>query len=91
MSPGSVLSAALVASAVFIIESVDAFRKGGDDALEPDGGAGGFALIGESVLPMVHDLNSAEGREAAGFTDDQLAVLEGHVRDRGVPHVARAA
>ena len=70
--PGrSVLSAALVASAVFMIVSVDAFRKGGDDALEPDGGAGGFALIGESVLPMVHDLNSAEGREASGLLDDE--------------------
>ncbi|MDQ3171646.1 MAG: FtsX-like permease family protein [Acidobacteriota bacterium] len=70
--PGrSVLSAALVASAVFMIVSVDAFRKGGDDALEPDGGAGGFALIGESVLSMVHDLNSAEGREASGLLDDE--------------------
>ncbi|MDQ3070027.1 MAG: FtsX-like permease family protein [Acidobacteriota bacterium] len=67
--PGrSVLSAALVASAVFMIVSVDAFRKGPDDALEPDGGAGGFAIIGESSLPMVHDLNSAEGRDAAGLT-----------------------
>jgi hypothetical protein len=75
--PGrSVLSAALVASAVFMIVSVDAFRKGGDDALEPDGGAGGFAIIGESALPMVHDLNSAEGREAAGLFDPDGA-LEG--------------
>jgi len=66
--PGrSVLSAALVASAVFMIVSVDAFRKGVDDALEHDGGAGGFALIGESAMPMVHDLNSPEGREAAGL------------------------
>ena len=69
--PGrSVLSAALVASAVFMIVSVDAFRKGGDDALEPDGGAGGFALIGESVMPMVHDLNAPGGRDAAGLMDD---------------------
>ncbi len=73
--PGrSVLSAALVASAVFMIVSVDAFRKGGDDALEPDGGAGGFAIIGESVLPMVHDLNSAEGREAAGIFNNADAL-----------------
>jgi putative ABC transport system permease protein len=73
--PGrSVLSAALVASAVFMIVSVDAFRKGADHALEPDGGAGGFAIIGESALPMVHDLNSVEGREAAGLfgADDAL-------------------
>jgi hypothetical protein len=73
--PGrSVLSAALVASAVFMIVSVDAFRKGGDDGLAPDGGAGGFAIIGESALPMVHDLNSAEGREAAGLFDADAAL-----------------
>ena len=74
--PGrSVLSAALVASAVFMIVSVDAFRKGGDDALEPDGSAGGFAIIGESVLPMVHNLNLPEGREAAGLiaANDSIA------------------
>lgn len=74
--PGrSVLSAALVASAVFMIVSVDAFRKHTDDTLDPHGGAGGFALIGESALPMVHDLNSAEGRDAAGLfgADEALA------------------
>ncbi|HEX6322578.1 MAG TPA: FtsX-like permease family protein [Vicinamibacterales bacterium] len=75
--PGrSVLSAALVASAVFMIVSVDAFRKGVDDELEPDGGAGGFAIIGESALPMVHDLNSADGREAAGLFDADDALQD---------------
>lgn len=73
--PGrSVLSAALVAAAVFLIVSVDAFRKGGDEDLRPDGGAGGFALVGESAVPLVHDLNTPEGREDAGLlVDDALA------------------
>lgn len=73
--PGrSVLSAALVAAAVFLIVSVDAFRKGGDADLDPRGGSGGFALVGEAVVPIVHDLNSPEGREGAGLlVDDTLA------------------
>jgi len=73
--PGrSVLSAALVAAAVFLIVSVDAFRKGGDHDLDPRGGSGGFALVGEAVVPIVHDLNSPEGREGAGLlVDDDLA------------------
>ncbi|MBA3948610.1 MAG: ABC transporter permease [Acidobacteria bacterium] len=73
--PGrSVLSAALVAAAVFLIVSVDAFRKGGEEGLEPKGGAGGFALVGESVVPFVHDLNTPQGREDAGMIlDDDVA------------------
>ncbi|MEX2273613.1 MAG: ABC transporter permease [Vicinamibacterales bacterium] len=73
--PGrSVLSASLVAAAVFLIVSVDAFRRGGDETLEPHGGAGGFALIGESVVPIVHDLNTPEGRENAGLIlDDSVS------------------
>ena len=70
--PGrSVLSAALVAAAVFLIVSVDAFRKGGDEDLRPEGGAGGFALVGESAVPLVHDLNTPEGREDAGLLVDE--------------------
>jgi len=72
--PGrSVLSASLVAAAVFLIVSVDAFRKGGDESLDPKGGSGGFALIGESAVPIVHDLNSPQGREDAGLILDEAA------------------
>jgi ABC-type antimicrobial peptide transport system permease subunit len=49
----------LLGSGAFLIASVGAFRldtKGGS-------GTGGFAYIGESALPIVHDLNSAEGRD----------------------------
>jgi ABC-type antimicrobial peptide transport system permease subunit len=64
--PGrSVLSAALIASAVFIIVSVDAFRKGsGEVAGDRSSGTGGYALLGSSEVPLVHNPNTTEGREA---------------------------
>jgi putative ABC transport system permease protein len=64
--PGrSVLSAALIASAAFIIVSVDAFRKGGGDiAGDRSSGTGGYALIATSEIPLVHNPNDAAGRDA---------------------------
>ena len=64
--PGrSVLSAALIASAAFIIVSVDAFRKGGGEVTgDRSSGTGGYALIATSELPLVHNPNDAAGREA---------------------------
>jgi ABC-type lipoprotein release transport system permease subunit len=64
--PGrTVLSAALIASATFIIVSVDAFRKSGG-AIDADrhSGTGGFALIADSELPLLYNPNEAAGREA---------------------------
>src|SRR5688572_3451727 len=68
--PGrSVLCIALIASAAFIIVSVDAFRRrSGVEALERKSGNGGFPLLAESLLPLVHDLNTPEGREALNLT-----------------------
>ena len=64
--PGrSVLSAALIASAAFIIVSVDAFRRGGSELTEDrKTGTGGFALLARSELPIVPGLNDQPGREA---------------------------
>ena len=64
--PGrSVLSAALIASAAFIIVSVDAFRKsGGEIAGDRSSGTGGYALIATSEIPLVHNPNDASGRDA---------------------------
>ncbi len=57
--PGrSVLCIAQIACATFLIVSVDAFRQTGDS-----GGTGGYPLVAESVLPLIHDPNSAAGRE----------------------------
>ncbi|HEY7474654.1 MAG TPA: FtsX-like permease family protein, partial [Vicinamibacterales bacterium] len=66
--PGrSLTSAGLVAAAVFLLVSVDAFRKGGAPDLGSASGTGGFALIGEASLPIVNDVSTPEGRDAAGL------------------------
>jgi hypothetical protein len=64
--PGrSVLSIAVVASAVFILISVDAFRRGEQLADSgPRSGVGGYSLIVETLLPIVHDPNSQAGKDA---------------------------
>lgn len=79
--PGrSVLCIALIASATFIIVAVDAFRRGDQTNREDDfslskinrhnSGSGGFPLLAESLLPLVHDPNSSEGREALNLAGD---------------------
>ncbi len=60
----SVMSAALIASAAFIIVSVDAFRRGEVDAGDTRSGTGGFALIARSEVPILSTPNDAAGREA---------------------------
>jgi hypothetical protein len=66
--PGrSLTAAALVAAAVFLLVSVDSFRKHAGDDRGPASGTGGFALIAESALPLVHDPSTAEGRDALGL------------------------
>ena len=61
----TVLSAALIASAAFIIVSVDAFRReGGELTTDPKSGTGGYTLFAESELPLLHNPNDASGREA---------------------------
>ena len=59
----SVLSAALIAAAAFIIVSVDAFRKGSAFSSDRHSGTGGFALLGESEVPLLASPNEAAGRE----------------------------
>lgn len=78
--PGrSVLCIALVGAATFIIVSVGAFRRdGSSDSFEPKSGTGGYELIGESLLPIVHNTNSEEGRESLnlGSSSKELAGVE---------------
>jgi hypothetical protein len=57
----TVLSAALIASAAFIIVAVDAFRRGGGEiAGDRRSGTGGYVLLAESELPIVQNPNSPE-------------------------------
>jgi hypothetical protein len=58
----------LVAAAVFLIVAVDAFKRDTRATGPGWSGSGGFALIGESVVPMVHDPSTPEGREALGLS-----------------------
>src|SRR5262249_22128301 len=73
--PGrSVLCIALIASAAFIIVSVDAFRRDSRaGALDKNSGNGGCPLMAESLLPIVYDLNGEQGRDELNLNDDKLA------------------
>jgi putative ABC transport system permease protein len=67
--PGrSVLSMAVVASATFILISVDAFRRSGDASpTDIHSGTGGYALIVETTVPIAQDPNGPDGRELLGL------------------------
>jgi putative ABC transport system permease protein len=70
----SVLSAALIAAATFIIVSVDAFRRGGGELTQSvQSGTGGYALIARSELPVIQNPNEASGREALLIQAPELA------------------
>jgi ABC-type lipoprotein release transport system permease subunit len=75
--PGrSQLCVALIASAAFILVSMEAFRKDSQSlTLEPGSGTGGYPLIAESDFPIVHDPNSEEGREALGIPKSEVPAL----------------
>ncbi len=64
--PGrSVVAIAVIASATFILISVDAFRRSGAPGdTGPGSGLGGYSLLVETLLPVVNDPNTVEGRDA---------------------------
>jgi len=62
--PGrSVLSIALIASAVFLVVALDAFRQAPVAWSDPKSGAGGFPFAAESQVPLFWDPNTAAGRD----------------------------
>jgi putative ABC transport system permease protein len=64
----SVLSLALIAFASFVLVSVGAFKKDvSASSNERTSGTGGFALMAESVAPLMHDPNTADGRDGLGL------------------------
>ncbi|MFA5909738.1 MAG: FtsX-like permease family protein [Vicinamibacterales bacterium] len=64
----SVLSLALIAFACFVLVSVGAFRKDpASGAGDKTSGTGGFALMAESVAPLMHDPNTPDGRDGLGL------------------------
>lgn len=63
-------SVALVAVATFVIVSVTAFRKdGAEGAHERVSGTGGYDLIVETAVPLMHDPATSAGRTALNLTD----------------------
>jgi hypothetical protein len=74
----SLLTAGLIASAVFLIVSLQAFHL--EAAASPndrESGTGGFTLYAESVAPILFDLNTSAGRESLNLRDDAETVLQG--------------
>lgn len=64
----SVLSLALIAFASFVLVSVGAFKKDVTaSTADAQSGTGGYALMAESVAPLMHDPNTPRGREELGL------------------------
>lgn len=61
----------MMAGGIFLVVAVNTFRMNTGDDTRRDSGTGGFALIGESSLPVYEDLNSKTGWEAFGL-DEKL-------------------
>lgn len=70
----AVTTVGLLASGCFVIAAIGAFRLDATrDAQERRSGTGGFQFIGETTLPVVHDLETKVGREFYGLSPEDLA------------------
>ncbi len=69
LNPGrSLLCAALVASASFVIVAVGAYGlRFGEETRDLESGAGGFDLVAEADVSILADLSSVDGRYELGF------------------------
>jgi ABC-type antimicrobial peptide transport system permease subunit len=81
----SLATIGILASGVFMVVSVNSFRKSPEAySSRRDTGTGGFALVAESALPIYEDLNSAKGRESYAIDDAAVAsvtVVPMRIRD----------
>ena len=69
----SLATIALLASGSFLVASIGAFKLSSDESSEKrSSGTGGFALIGETTLPVVQNLNEQTGREFFGLNERTL-------------------
>jgi len=70
----SLATVGLLACGSFLVAAVGANRLDAQrDATQRSSGTGGFALLGETTLPIVHDLNTAAGREFFGLESNTVA------------------
>jgi putative ABC transport system permease protein len=69
----SVATIALLAAGSFMVIAVAANRLDAEaDAHQRSSGTGGFALLGETALPVLHDLNTEDGRDFFGVNAQDL-------------------
>jgi hypothetical protein len=67
----------MLASGCFLIVAVAAFQlDANQQTLSRSSGTGGFALLGESALPIIQDLNSPRGREFFGLNQADLRKVD---------------
>lgn len=74
----------MMAGGIFLVVAVNAFRMQAGDDTQRSSGTGGFALVGESSLPVYEDLNSKTGWEAFGLDEKlmpQVRVVPFRVRE----------
>jgi putative ABC transport system permease protein len=80
----SLATVAMLASGAFLIVSIGVFRLDANrDATKRTSGTGGFALIGESTMPVVADLNTKAGRETFALNEsdfENVSVVQFRVR-----------
>jgi ABC-type antimicrobial peptide transport system permease subunit len=69
----SMATVGMLACGSFMIASIGVFQKDATiDANEPTSGTGGFALIGEAAIAVVHDMNDAGQRADHYSLDEEL-------------------
>lgn len=69
----SLATVAMLACGSFLIVSIGVFRLDANrDATKKTSGTGGFALIGETTMPVVHDLNAESGRDFFALNERDL-------------------
>jgi putative ABC transport system permease protein len=69
----SLATVAMLACGSFLIVSIGVFRLDANrDATQKTSGTGGFALLGETTLPVVQDLNSVSGRDFFTLNEQDL-------------------
>jgi len=74
LSGRSLSTVVLLACGCFLVVAVNGNRQDPTaGAARRDSGTGGFALYGETALPVVDDLNSIAGRDAIGLSTDSMS------------------
>jgi ABC-type antimicrobial peptide transport system permease subunit len=67
----------MMAGGIFLVIAVNAFRLSADaDPTDRHSGTGGFALIGESTLPIYEDLNASAGWDAFGLDETVMKAVK---------------